>query len=102
MIVPALSLLLGLGAQEAVATSLVVVLIHSLAGLGAHAGAASGLDYTGLFAFAGAALVVSILSARLAARLPSATVWRWFAYVVLAVALGVAVAAIVNPSALGS
>ncbi len=101
VIVPALSLLLGLGAQEAVATSLVVVLINSAAGLAAHAGAAGGIDHSLLLLFAGTALVVSIVAARLSTRLDAATVRRWFAYVVLAVAVFVAVAAYVNPSALG-
>lgn len=101
VIVPALSLLLGLGAQQAVATSLLVVLINSVAGLAAHAGAASGIDYTVLLAFAGTSLVVSIVAARMSTRLDSSTVRRWFAYVVLAVAVFVAAAAIVNPAALG-
>lgn len=101
VIVPALSLLLGLAAQQAVATSLVVVLINSIAGLVAHAGAAGGIDYTVLLLFAGASLIVSIVAAQLASKLPAATVRRWFAYVVLAVAVFVATAAVLNPHALG-
>lgn len=101
VIVPALSLLLGLAAQEAVATSLVVVLINSVAGLVAHAGAAGGIDYPVLLAFAGVSLVVSTVAARVSTKLDSSTVHRGFAYVVLAVAVFVAVAAIVDPSALG-
>lgn len=101
IIVPALSLLLGLEAQQAVATSLLVVLINSIAGLGAHASTAGGLDYTVLLLFAGTSLIVSIVAARMATKLPAETVRRWFAYVVLAVAVFVAVAAIVDPSALG-
>lgn len=102
VVVPALSLLLGIGVQQAVATSLIVVLINSVAGLTAHAGATSGIDYTVVLSFAVAALVVSIVAARFSTRLPPATVRRWFAYVVLAVAVGVSVAAIVDPAALGS
>lgn len=101
VIVPALTLLLGLEAQQAVATSLLVVLINAIAGLVAHAGASSDLDYTVLLLFAGTSLIVSILAARTATKLPAATVRRWFAYVVLAVAVFVAAAAIVTPSALG-
>ncbi|MBK0868771.1 sulfite exporter TauE/SafE family protein [Saccharopolyspora sp. HNM0986] len=101
VIVPALSLLLGLGAQQAVATSLVVVLINSAAGLVAHAGAARSIDYPVLLLFAGTSLVVSIVAARMSTRLRSPTVRRWFSYIVLAVAVFVAVAAIVSPSALG-
>lgn len=101
VIVPALTLLLGLAAQEAVATSLIVVLINSVAGLVAHAGAAGGIDYGVLLLFAGTSLVVSIVAARVSTRLDSSTVRRWFSYVVLAVAVFVAVAAVVDPSALG-
>lgn len=101
VVVPALTLLLGLGAQQAVATSLVVVLINSVAGLVAHAGAAGSIDYPVLLLFAGASLVVSVAAARLSMKLNPSTVRRWFAFVVLAVAVFVAVAALLNPSALG-
>ena len=86
VIVPALTLLLGLGAQQAVATSLVVVLINSVAGLVAHAGTAGGIDYRVLLLFAGTSLVVSIVAARMSTRLNSSTLRRWFSYVVLGVA----------------
>lgn len=101
IIVPALTLLLGLGAQQAVATSLVVVLINSVAGFAAHAGSIATIDYRVLLLFAGTSLVVSIVAARLSTRLNSSTMRRWFAFVVLAVAVFVAVAAVVDPSALG-
>ncbi|WP_406690755.1 sulfite exporter TauE/SafE family protein [Saccharopolyspora sp. ID03-671] len=101
VIVPALALLLGLGAQEAVATSLVVVLINSIAGLAAHTGAADQVDYGVLLAFAGAAAGVSAVSARASSRLDPAAVRRGFAVVVLAVAVFVAAAAVVDPAALG-
>ncbi|WP_217559064.1 sulfite exporter TauE/SafE family protein [Streptomyces sp. GbtcB6] len=101
VIVPALTLLLGLKAQQAIATSLVVVLINSMAGLIAHASAANSIDYGVLLVFAGTSLVVSIVAARVSTRLDPITVRRWFAYAVLAVAVFVATAATVNPSALG-
>ncbi|GAA4832231.1 sulfite exporter TauE/SafE family protein [Saccharopolyspora rosea] len=101
VVVPALTLLLGLGAQQAVATSLVVVLINSVAGLAAHAETAGSIDYGVLLLFAGTSLVVSIVAGRLSVRLNPVTVRRWFGYVVLAVAVFVAVAAVVDPSALG-
>ncbi len=100
IIVPALSLLLGLGPQGAVATSLAVVFINSVSGLAAHASAVTSMDYRVLLLFAGTSLAVSLAAARLAPRLPAATVRRWFAYVVLAVAAGVATTAILLPSAL--
>ncbi|GAB2737533.1 sulfite exporter TauE/SafE family protein [Salinifilum aidingensis] len=100
VIVPALSVLLGLEAQAAVATSLVIVLINAAGGLSAHASAAANLDYAVLFAFAGAALVVSAAAGRLAPELPADALRRWFAHVVLAVAAGVALAAVLAPAAL--
>lgn len=101
VVVPALALLLGLGAQEAVATSLVVVLINAVAGLVAHWGTAAEIDYRMLLLFAGGAMVVSTVASGFSARLDPATVRRWFSYVVLAVAVFVAAAALINPSALG-
>ncbi|MEV4729626.1 sulfite exporter TauE/SafE family protein [Saccharopolyspora sp. NPDC049426] len=101
IVVPVLTLLLGLGAQQAVATSLVVVLINSVAGLTAHLDAVDSIDHRVLLVFATSALVVSLVAARLATRLNASAVRRWFAFVVLAVAAFVAAAAIVNPSALG-
>lgn len=101
VIVPALGALLGLEAQAAVATSLVIVLINALAGLAAHAGATASLDYGVLGVFACAAMVISVFAGRLAPRLDSDTLRRWFAHVVLAVAAGVALAGVLNPTALG-
>ncbi|PRW64936.1 sulfite exporter TauE/SafE family protein [Actinopolyspora mortivallis] len=101
VIVPALTLLLGLEAQQAVATSLVVVLINSVAGFAAHAGSAGSIDYRVLLLFAGAALVVSVVAARWATRLDPATVRRWFSFVVLGVAAFVSVTALLEPAALG-
>ena len=102
VIVPALSLLLGLGPQQAVATSLAVVFINSVSGFAAHATAVTRMDYTVLLLFAGTSLAVSLATARLAPRLPAATIRRWFAHVVLAVAAGVATTAILVPSALAT
>lgn len=101
VIVPALALLLGLTAQQAAATSLVVVLINSVAGLAAHASAAHSIDYRVLAVFAGTSLVVSTLAARASTRLDAGTVRRWFSYVVLVIAVFVAGAAVVAPAALG-
>lgn len=101
VVVPALALLLGLGAQEAVATSLVVVLINAVAGFTAHWGAAAAIDYRVLLLFAGSALLVSMVAARFSTRLNPVTVRRAFSCVVLVVAAFVAVAAFVDPAALG-
>ncbi|MDQ0381342.1 sulfite exporter TauE/SafE family protein [Amycolatopsis thermophila] len=98
LIVPALTLLLGLGAAEAVATSLVVIVINSAAGLAAHAGAP--LDWATTAVFALAAALAAASAGRLARRLPGRLVRRGFATVVLLVAAGVGVTATIAPSAL--
>jgi len=102
VIVPALTLLLGLAATEAVATSLVVVTITSLAGLAAHAAAASTVDYPVITVFAGAALLASLAAGRVANRLPATALRRGLACLILVVAAGVAAAALFAPTALNT
>ncbi len=99
VIVPALTLLLGLTAAEAIATSLVVVTITSLAGLAAHAAAAASVDYPLIAVFTGAALAASLAAGQVANRLPAAALRRGFAWGILAVAAGVAAAAVFAPAA---
>lgn len=100
LIIPALVLLLGLPMTVAVGTSLVIIVINSLAGFAAHAGDAA-LDYRIALAFTAAAVVGSLASARVASRLPAERLRRWFAYLVFAVAAFVVVQALINPSAAG-
>ncbi|SDN04000.1 sulfite exporter TauE/SafE family protein [Allokutzneria albata] len=100
VMVPALTLLLGLTALEAVATSLVVITITSLAGLAAHVASASAIDPGITAIFTGTALLASAVAGLLANRLPAATVRRAFAWVVLAVAVGVATSALFFPAVL--
>lgn len=100
VIVPALTMLLGLTAPEAVATSLVVIVLTSLGGLAAHAGTVPDLDFGVALSFAGVALLASLVAGRFGSRLPEQTVRRTFAYLVLVVAAGVAVAAVFAPAAL--
>lgn len=100
IIVPALTLLLGLTAAEAIATSLAIVTLTSLSGLAAHAAAAASVDYSVIGAFAAAALLASLFAGRVANRLPATALRRGFAAVILAVAAGVAAAALFAPAAL--
>jgi uncharacterized membrane protein YfcA len=100
LIIPALVLLLGLPMTVAVGTSLVIIVINSVAGFIAHAGNAA-LDYPVVGAFTAAAVVGSLAAARLASRLPAERLRRWFAYLVFAVAAFVVVQALINPSAAG-
>ena len=96
LIIPALVLLLGLPMTVAVGTSLVIIVINSVAGFAAHAGDAA-LDYRIALAFTAAAVVGSLASARAASRLPAERLRRWFAYLVFAVAAFVVVQALINP-----
>ena len=96
LIIPALVLLLGLPMTVAVATSLVIIVINSVAGFAAHAGDAA-LDYRIALAFTAAAVVGSLASARVASRLPAERLRRWFAYLVFAVAAFVVAQALINP-----
>ncbi|MEV7009398.1 sulfite exporter TauE/SafE family protein [Streptosporangium sp. NPDC051022] len=93
-VVPALTLLLGLPATEAVATSLVVILINSIAGFAGHAGGAD-LDYGITLTFAAGALLTSLVAGRFAGRLPADRVRRSFAWTVLALVPVVAAGAFV-------
>ncbi|GAB3001309.1 sulfite exporter TauE/SafE family protein [Amycolatopsis acidiphila] len=98
LIVPALTLLLGLDAGEAVATSLVIIVLNSAAGLAAHAGAP--LDWVTIGIFGGGAVLTALAGGRVARRLPADTIRRGFAYLVLVVAAAIAVTAIVAPATL--
>ena len=100
LIIPALVLLLGLPMTVAVGTSLVIIVINSVAGFAAHAGDAA-LDYPVVGAFTVAAVLGSLAAARLASRLPAERLRRWFAYLVFAVAAFVIVQAVINPSSGG-
>jgi uncharacterized membrane protein YfcA len=71
--------------SSAVATSLAVIVINSAAGFAAHLGEAR-LDLGLTFAFAGTAIVGSLLGGRFARRVPTARLQHWFAYLVFAVA----------------
>ena len=98
LIVPALTVLLGLDAAEAVATSLVIIVLNSAAGLAAHAGAP--LDWTTTAIFGGAAILTALAGGRLAHRLPADTIRRGFAYLVLVIAAAIAVTAVLAPAVL--
>ncbi|KAA5828422.1 sulfite exporter TauE/SafE family protein [Saccharopolyspora hirsuta] len=96
VVVPALSILLGLTAPQAIANSMVVIAINSISGLFAHAGAAAQLDIGVLLAFAATAMLVSVAAARFSERLPASTVRRAFAWAVLAVAAGVGISSAIG------
>ncbi|RKS76729.1 hypothetical protein BZB76_2087 [Actinomadura pelletieri DSM 43383] len=98
LIIPALVVGLGLPMTTAIGTSLIIVIVNSAAGFGAHAGDAS-LDYGVIAAFTAAAITGSLVAARLTRYLDADRLRRWFAYLVLGVAAFVAAQAALSPAA---
>ncbi len=95
LIVPALTLVLGLPMGATVGTSLVIIVINSVAGFTAHLGDAQ-LDWAVTGAFAAAAMVASLIAGRLGRGLSDTVLKRGFAVLVLGVAVYVAVQALVG------
>jgi uncharacterized membrane protein YfcA len=100
IIVPALALLLGLEMTLAIGTSLVIIVINSAAGFAAHLQRTT-VDWGIALAFAGAALVAALVAGRFSTRVDSDRLRTWFAWLIVAVSVFVAVEALVNPSSLG-
>ncbi|MCD2191140.1 sulfite exporter TauE/SafE family protein [Actinomycetospora soli] len=97
LLVPALIIALGLRTPNAVATSLVIIVVNSIAGLTPYlvAGRGTGaMNWPVIAVFALAAILVSLPAGRLARRVPAAGLRRGFAVLVLLVAAGVTVQAI--------
>jgi uncharacterized membrane protein YfcA len=98
VIVPALAVSLSFGMREAMGTSMVIVAIVSLCGLGAHLAAGLTLDVPVAAAMGAAALLGALAGPRLADRVPARTLGRGFAGLVVVVAVGVATAAVAGVS----
>jgi uncharacterized protein len=96
LLVPALVLLLGLAMPVAVGTSLVVIVINSMAGFAAHVNDVP-LDYQTAGAFTITAILGSLAAGRIATRVPADRLRHAFAYLVFAVATLVAGQALINP-----
>ncbi|WP_138759343.1 sulfite exporter TauE/SafE family protein [Modestobacter altitudinis] len=90
LIIPVLVVVLGLSMEVAIGTSLLIVAVNSAAGFAAHAGDAP-LDVPVTVAFTAAAVVTALAAGRLATRLDTARLRRWFAYLVFIVAAGILV-----------
>jgi uncharacterized protein len=93
LILPALTLLLGIELRRAVGTSLVIIVLNSAAGLGAHA-VGFEFDWGVLGVFAGAAIAASLIAALVSGRLPDRVIRIGFAVLVFLTAAVVAVTAI--------
>lgn len=86
LIIPALTLLLGLPMLTATATSLVIIVINSAAAFTAHLGTAD-LDPATAITFTAAAVIGSLIAGRLGRHLAGKRLRQGFAYLVLAVAV---------------
>lgn len=93
LIIPALVLMLGIEMPVAVGTSLVIIVANSAAGLISHLSGTS-IDWAITAAFAGTAIVGSLIAGHFGTRIDTARLQRWFAYLVFAVAVYVLVDAI--------
>jgi len=85
LIIPALTIFLGLRMKQAVGTSLAIIVINSAAGFSAHAAGFS-IDWPTTLAFAVPAIVGSVVAARLARHLKDKHVRISFAVLIFAVA----------------
>jgi uncharacterized membrane protein YfcA len=86
LIIPALVIGLGLAMSTAIGTSLVIVALNSAAGFAAYAGSAE-LDPGTVVAVSITAAAAAAVAGRVGSRLPTDRLRRWFAYLVLAVAV---------------
>ncbi|QDW29946.1 sulfite exporter TauE/SafE family protein [Arthrobacter sp. KBS0702] len=95
LIVPALTLVLGLPMAVTVGTSLVIIVINSIAGFAAHLGDLQ-IDWAVTAAFAGAAMAASLVAGRLGTNIPDKVLKRSFGVLVLLVAAYVSVQALLS------
>ncbi|MFF2009563.1 sulfite exporter TauE/SafE family protein [Streptomyces sp. NPDC058195] len=84
--VPALVSVLGLRMKQAVGTSLLVIVVNSLAALGARAGTGGDLRWEVIAPFTGAAILAAWDGKRLSSKITGRTLQRIFAFVLLGVA----------------
>lgn len=86
-VVPALTLIMHFGMKEASATSLLVMVIASLAGLAARMGTAIQIDYLNVLPFALASMIGGPIGASLSRKAKSTTLTFLFAILLLLVAV---------------
>ncbi|MGG5171094.1 sulfite exporter TauE/SafE family protein [Pseudarthrobacter sp. J1738] len=92
LIVPALTLVLGLPMAVAVGTSLVIIVINSIAGFAAHLGNLQ-INWAVTVSFAVGAMVASLLAGRYGSKIPDKVLKRSFGALVILVAVFVSVQA---------
>lgn len=87
VIVPALVLFLGYGMELAIGTSLVIITVNTVVALAARAGSLAGIDGSVVIPFTALGLVGVWLGGRIADRIDSGRLTRWFALLLIAVAV---------------
>jgi uncharacterized protein len=90
IIVPALTLGLHFAMPEAIGTSLLIIAVNSAVALGPRIGQ-GGVDWDMNVPFAISTVVGTLVGSRLADRLPARTMLRWFAGLLIAVAVYTAI-----------
>lgn len=85
LIVPALTLVLGVSMSVAVGTSLVIIVINSIGGIVSHLGEQA-IDWRLTLLFAGAAMVASLTAGRIGQSLSDTVLKRGFAGLIIVVA----------------
>ena len=90
IIVPALTLGLHFAMPEAIGTSLLIIAVNSAMALGARPDS-GGIDWAVTGTFAVSAVAGTVAGGRVADRLPARTTLRWFASLLIAVAVYTAV-----------
>ena len=95
LIVPALTLILGLPMGPTIGTSLVIIVINSAAGFASHVSDIE-TDWAVTGSFAASAMIASLGAGRLGRRLPDVVLKRGFAVLVLIAAAYVAVQALLG------
>jgi hypothetical protein len=89
IIVPVLTLGLHFAMPEAIGTSLLIIAVNSAVALGPRLG--QGIDWAVTVPFAVSTVVGTLVGSRLADRLPARTMLRWFAGLLIAVAVYTAI-----------
>jgi uncharacterized membrane protein YfcA len=94
IIVPALTLLLAFNMPQAVGTSLLVIAINAAVALAARLGTA-GIDWSVTILFGSTALVGVLTGSRMSGRIPARALTRWFAGLLVVVAVYTAARSII-------
>ena len=85
LIIPVLVVALGVEMSTAIGTSLLIIIVNSVAGVFSHLHTIS-IDWRVTAAFVAAAMMTSVASGHFGAKTDTARLQRWFAYLVFAVA----------------